>query len=124
MATRGGAFYSASGTTSPLLLLIYSTLARNRATYKPLSGNLNQLNQVSGTSSAEEEEEEDVVPDGGAVYVSGGALHTGLCVLDDNQAANRGGAMYLQDGCSLVGARATWGSCRLPACLPGADRSL
>jgi hypothetical protein len=113
MATRGGAFYSASGTTSPLLLLIYSTLARNRATYKPLSGNLNQLNQVSGTSSAEEEEE-DVVPDGGAVYVSGGALHTGLCVLDDNQAANRGGAMYLQDGCSLVGARDSCGRC-LPA---------
>jgi predicted outer membrane repeat protein len=45
-ATRGGAVYAESGTTSPLVLLIYSTLSQNRATYKPLSGNLNQINQV------------------------------------------------------------------------------
>jgi hypothetical protein len=124
--------FTQSGTTSPLVLLIYSTLSRNRATFKPLSGNLNQINQVgcaraaaapcsgsaglppplptpvplhpqvTGVSSADQEGD-PAQPNGGAVFMSGAVLQTALCVMDDNQAANSGGAMYLQDACSLVG---------------------
>jgi predicted outer membrane repeat protein len=52
--------------------------------------------------SSADEQGDLMQPNGGAVFMSGAVLQTGLCVMDDNQAGNSGGAMYLQDACSLV----------------------